>query len=267
MKKFFLFVAGLAFLSAIIGCVLGANAKNIFLGGSVKGSGKIVTRTMTVGSFDAIEASRGVQVLVADMPDDGIRIDADDNVADLVRVCVKDRTLHVGIDKSVNSLSDIHVTVAVPYDARIGKLKASSTASIVCKKPLSARKVALKASSSGQMEAVVDASECEIDASSAARIDADVTASECEVDASSAARIELKGSADRCDAELSSAAELSAGKFTVAKYDIHTSSGASADIRCAGQLEAGASSGSSIRYAGDCQADSDVSSGGSIRKN
>ncbi len=290
MKKLSLFFAGLCLLSAVVGCILGVNAKNISTAfssdRSVRGSGKIVSRTMDSEPFDAIEASRSVKVVVARTGDSGIRIEADDNVMEQIMIHVKGRTLHVGLDKSVNNVSDIHVTVTVPYSERLGRLEASRAAKIVCKEPLQAPEVTLKASSAAQIEAAARTGECEIKASSAAQIKttvecstcemelsssahiaADVTATECDVDLSSASKLELKGSADRFEADCSSAAVLAAGHFEARKADIDTSSASSARIRCTGSLKARASSGSSIRYSGNCRVDSNASSGGSIRKN
>lgn len=274
MKKLSLLFAGLSLLSAVVGCILGVNAKNIHAAASafssdrsLQGSGKIVSRTMGSEPFDAIEASRAVQVVVAETDESGIRIEADDNVMDQLMIHIKDRTLHVGIDKSVNNVSDIHVTVTVPYSERLGSLKASSSAKIRCKQPLKARVVTLKASSAAQIEAAAETAACKIKASSAAKIDASVRVADCEIEASSASKVTVTGAAAACEADLSSASDLSAKKFEVARFDIETSSGASAHVRCTDRLKAKATSGSSIRYTGDCQAESHASSGGSIRKN
>jgi len=288
MKKFFLFVAGLALLSAVIGCFLGVSAKGMtgFFGRrSITGSGTIVTRTVKVGQFDAVQVSRAIRADILAAKAGEIIVRADDNLSDLVVVKVEEGTLKIGIDKSVQNICDHHIRVTVPYDERIGSLKASSAATIVCKEPLRAPKTELKASSSADIEAAVGnaeecectassaatikatikASECEFKASSSADIEADVTADQVEVKASSAADIALTGSARACEAELSSAAKFSARKFDVQLYDVEASSGSDAFVRCNGLLKAQASSGATIRYTGDCQTRTSESSGGSIR--
>lgn len=290
MKKFFLLIAGLALLSAIVGSVIGAQASSLTAlfakGRTTKGSGKIVSRTLAVGKFDGVSSSRAIRVEIREAKAGELLVEADDNLLDKV-VAKVDATgmLTIGFDKSVGSLSDIHVTVTVPYDERIGRLKASSASRIVCKSPLKARKVSLKASSAASIEASAVTTECEVEASSAANIDgtfktrkcsfdlsssacinADVTTADCEADLSSASRLELTGSADRCKGNLSSAATLHAEEFTVRNADFDTSSGASARIRCTENLRAEASSGSSIRYTGECNVHAKTSSGGSVHK-
>ncbi len=289
MKKIFLLLAGLGFLAALIGCAVGASAGDLtdFFAShkSLRGSGKLVTRTVRVGKFDGVQVSRAIRAEIVEARAGEILVEADDNILDLVDVKVEEGMLKIGIDKSVQNLSDHHVKVTIPYSERIGALKASSAAAIVCGKPLKARKVELKSSSAARIEATAEAARVEVKASSASRIEAgikadecafelsssahvvaDVTAADCEIDLSSASKLELKGTAGTCDADLSSAATLAAANFEIKQAHVDTSSGASARIRCTGQLKADASSGSSIRYSGDCNTSISRSSGGSVHQ-
>ena len=288
MKKFIILILSLALLSAVVGSVIGVQASNLTelfaKGRTTKGSGKIVSRTQTVGKFDAVSASRAIRVKIGNTRSNDLLIEADDNLLDKVVAEVDDEgTLVIGFDKSVGSLADHHVAVTVPYNKRINTLKASSAALIVCEPELTARKISLKASSSARIEAdaacydceadassaacikgAFKAEECSLDASSSACITADVTATDCELKLSSAAELIVKAWASR--GTLSSAAVLHGEEFAVRNADIRTSSGSSAHIFCTENLRANASSGSSIRYTGDCNATSTSSSGGSIRK-
>ena len=107
---------------------------------------------------------------------------------------------------------------------------------------------------------------CSLEATSAAKIKAAVEAGECRINASSAAKIKLSGRADTARAELSSASKLAAAELVVKQWKIDTSSAASARIHCTEQLDAEASSGSSIHYEGDCSTDITKSSGGSVSR-
>lgn len=55
MKKLFLLIAGLGFLAAVTGCILGLTAKSLIAAERIKGSGNLVTRTVTVPAFDAVQ--------------------------------------------------------------------------------------------------------------------------------------------------------------------------------------------------------------------
>lgn len=215
MKKLFLFIAGLGFLAAIIGCLLGLTAKRVFAderfaSQHLKGSGRIVARTQNIPAFKAIDSSRGIRVTVTEAPQGAVRIEADDNLVDLVIAEVKQGTLKIGIDKSVKNLSDYHIEVTVPYHERIGSLKASSASSIVCDRPLKAGETTLAASSAAKIETAVEATTCKIDASSAAKIVAAVTAQECEIETSSASKVKATVTARKCAFDASSASKIEA---------------------------------------------------------
>lgn len=258
-----MWIAIVLVLVVSVGCVCAFAAVK---GKQIKGSGNIVTKSVSVGTFDAVEASRAVKVVFVDRPQGEVLIEADDNLMEYVVVRVHENELLIGFDKLAGNISNVHVTVTVPADPAIRSLEASSAAVILCPMPLTADGVALEVSSAGRIEAVVQAETCKIEASSAARISADVTAKECSVKASSAAGIELKGKAMSCQADLSSAAKLDAEEFVVGAYGIDVSSAAKASVNCLATLNANASSGAKISYKGDCAGVQHVSSGGRITK-
>ena len=186
---------------------------------------------------------------------------------DYVVVDAKGGRLTATIDKSINNLANADVTVTVPANGSIRALDASSAAKISGDVVLNADKFAMDASSAAKIDVSVKAQSCAVAASSASKINASVEAVSCSVEASSASKITLKGSAAKCTADLSSASKLSAGEFVVAECSVNTSSAAKAVVNCTERLHADASSGSSIRYSGDCRTSINKSSGGSVGRN
>ena len=244
MKKLLLIavlIAACLSATAYVACVAAP-----LLGKNIKGSGKIVAKTVPAPDFDGIEASRAVKVVISDKVSD-IRIEADDNLIDLVVVRAVKGKLEATLDQKVNNIQNGNVTITVPANGKIRSLDASSASKIIGETTLKAGKFS-------------------IEASSAAKIKASVEAESCSLDASSASKIILEGSAGTFRADMSSASKLNAEKFSAVNASIDTSSAASASIDCSGKLTASASSGSSVRYSGDCQTSLEKSSGGSIRK-
>ena len=259
MKKVLLVLVSLAAIAAIAGVLTGIFFPECLSASNrrIKGSGTIVTRTIPAPDFEKISASRAVKVIITDEIEDRIRIEADDNLMDHIVAEASGDELRISIDPKINSVSDIHVTVTVPDNGRIRALEASSTA-------LGAADISLEASSAANINAAVKAGVCSLEATSASKIKAAVEAGECRINASSAAKIKLSGRADAARAELSSASKLAAAELVVKQWKIDTSSAASARIHCTEQLDAEASSGSSIHYEGDCSTDITKSSGGSV---
>ena len=259
MKKFLLIavlIAAMLSVTAYVACIA-----TPLLGKTIKGSGNIVTKTVPAPDFDGIEASRTVKVIISD-----IRIEADDNLIDLVVVRAVKGKLEATLDQKVNSIQNANVTITVPANGKIRSLDASSASKIVSEVMLKADKFSIEASSAARIETAVEATSCTIETSSASKVEASVEAGSCSLDASSASKITLEGSARTFKADMSSASKLDAEKFSAVNATIDTSSAANVSIDCSGKLTASASSGSSIRYSGDCQTSLEKSSGGSIRK-
>lgn len=229
--------------------------------------GKRIERSVTGSDFHAIHASRAVEVRIVNASMQAIHIEAPEKLMSRVIVREQNGILQISIDKKVKRIPRAGVKVYVPANGKIDELRASSAAKIICQtSALGAESFTLDASSAGRIEAAVNTERCRIEASSAAMIEATIRTGESTVDISSAAKVVLSGSADKCTADMSSAANYCASEFQVARYDIGTSSGASASIHCTEKLHAEASSGSSIKYTGDCATDLSRSSGGSIRQ-
>ena len=264
MKKILLIavlIGAMFSVSAYVVCV----AAPLF-GKSIKGSGNIVTRTLPAPDFNAVDASRAVKVVISAEASD-IRIEADDNLIDLVVAETKGKTLIVTLDQKVNNIQNADITVTIPANGgNIRSLKASSASKITSAATLRADKFLFDASSAAKIKAAVEAVSCTIETSSASKVEASIEAESCSLDASSASKIILEGSAGTFRADMSSASKLNAEKFSAVNASIDTSSAASASIDCSGKLTASASSGSSVRYSGDCQTSLEKSSGGSIRK-
>ena len=282
MKKLLLIavlIAACLSATAYVACVAAP-----LLGKNIKGSGKIVTKTVPAPDFDGIEASRAVKVVISDKVSD-IRIEADDNLIDLVVVRAVKGKLEATLDQKVNNIQNGNVTITVPANGKIRSLdassaskisaevkaatctvNASSASKIIGETTLKAGKFSIETSSAAKIKAAVEAVSCTIETSSASKVEASIEAESCSLDASSASKIILEGSAGTFRADMSSASKLNAEKFSAVNATIDTSSAASASIDCSGKLTASASSGSSVRYSGDCQTSLEKSSGGSIRK-
>lgn len=264
MKKILLIAIALcAVLSVSAFCIFSA----VSFGKGLRGSGKIVTRTIDAPQFNEINAHRGVKVVVTESTSGKITIAADDNLIDLVVVKEHKGELTISMDKEYTSIQNANVTVTVPASNQINSLDASSAASINCTVVLSAPEFSVDASSAANIHVAVKTKKCDIDASSAAKIKAAIDTESCDIDASSASKIELTGTAKSCTADLSSAATLSADSFVVENYHASASSGSNATINCSKQLNASASSGARIDYLGQAtQVEVSKSSGGRVSR-
>lgn len=160
MKKLLLIavlIAACLSATAYVACVAAP-----LLGKNIKGSGKIVTKTVPAPDFDGIEASRAVKVVISDKVSD-IRIEADDNLIDLVVVRAVKGKLEATLDQKVNNIQNGNVTITVPANGKIRSLDASSASKIIGETTLKAGKFSIEASSAAKIKAAVEAVSCTIE--------------------------------------------------------------------------------------------------------
>lgn len=146
MKK--LMMALLAMMAVLFGTT--ACGGSIFGQTRIKGSGNLITRTVAVGNFHTIDASRGVKVLLTDEPGD-IEICADDNLIEYVRVGIDGGELKITVAPRIHAVPSEQILVRVPYNGNIRKLEASSAAKIVAKTLFTGRMLEIEASSAADI--------------------------------------------------------------------------------------------------------------------
>lgn len=237
-----------------------------FLGGrntTVKGSNTLVTKKMKAPAFEAITASRGVEVVIGIT--DEIVITANDNVMEYVVVEEKNGTLKISISEAVN-IRNMNVKVQVPNTGKIASLTASSGAEIRTRSAIKTKTMEIRLSSGASMDAAMKADACTIRLSSGTALQAAVDFGTCDIRLSSGSAAELSGKSATFTADLSSGSSLEAFGLVAKTCNVEVSSGASAEVTCTEKLTAQASSGASVEYKGDCSVEKRASSGGSVRK-
>jgi hypothetical protein len=86
----------LAMLVAIIPSIGGCdNDKNIVGDNHIAGSGRIVSKVRNVGSYEGIHVRNFADVIIAQDSVESLRVEADDNIIDVLRTSVSDGTLFV----------------------------------------------------------------------------------------------------------------------------------------------------------------------------
>ena len=113
----------------------------------VTGSGKIITRSVSISDYTKIEASRAVKVVIEERRGNEAVIKADDNIMPYVIVKVDGGTLFIGIDNEIKSLNNVSVTVSVPNNGDITAIDASSASSVVVEPEIKGSSLAVGISS------------------------------------------------------------------------------------------------------------------------
>ena len=201
--------------------------------------------TRNLSSFSSISVGEAIEVYLEKGSSEKAVLEV--RGTDLENVITKVSGDHLKIKMDEGNWRSVDVTVWVTYRELDG-IGISSAAKLFAKEPIKSESM-------------------EIDVSSAAKGEIALNVGDLEVDISSAADLTLYGVANTMEIDISSAGSLRAYELECKDAEIDVSSAGSAKVNVTERIEAGASSGGSIRYKGNpdkVQANS--SSGGSVKK-
>jgi len=213
---------------------------------SIEGSGNVTTEKRIVqGDFKSVSVSNAIDVVIEQSDSTEIIVEADDNLQKEITTEVKNGTLIIKCKYS--SFNDVtkRVTVKMPV---IEKLEASSASSINSKKVILGEKI-------------------DLDSSSASTINISTESDSVLLSASSGSTINVEGKALKLKTDASSGSTIDAKKLIANDIDADASSGSSISIHPKVSLKAEASSGASINYEGSPKSlEQKSNSGGSINQ-
>lgn len=214
------------------------------LGNGKKGNGSITEENREIVSeFDQISASEGLDVFVTQADEFSIRVEADENVIDLIATDIKGGTLKIHAKENIGQATK-NIFVSLPT---ITGLSSSSSADLNTKNQIKTNIINISASSGGDLIASILANSIAATSSSGADIKLTGTTNDLAVDASSGSNIDAKNlKTKNCEAEASSGADI--------KVDVSE------------LLIADASSGGDISYSGTDNVKKNKSSSGSVKK-
>jgi len=196
---------------------------------TIYGNGHVVSKIRKVHSFDGIKVSSGIDVYIKQGDAENLKVEADENLHEVIRTEVKNNTLYIYTDEKIRRAKAKRVYVLYKNLNRI------------------------KITSSGDLEGVntLETENLDISLSSAGDLDLDIEAREIYLSISSSGDARISGKADYLKASLSSAGDLDAYDLKVKKCRINVSSAGNAKIHVTEELDATASSAGDIYYDGD----------------
>lgn len=239
--------------------------ENGFLGKAVEGNGKVIEASRSVGEFSKISVSEGINAFVVMGEKESIKIEADENLEELIVIEVKGDWLKVHLKNAVKNYKKLDVYITADD---LEAVKSSSSANVTIENDVEAERFSANASSAGSLSIKeLNVNELDGNASSSGKIYInDLTAKKADLDASSAGNIKIEGGTiEVFDGEASSSGDLSMPMVQAEKCSARASSGGYIGVTVNETLEGKASSGGSIKYSGSPKVDKkETSSGGSI---
>tara|TARA_B100001245_G_scaffold170903_1_gene129666 strand:+ start:163 stop:900 length:738 start_codon:yes stop_codon:yes gene_type:complete len=219
----------------------------------------------SLSPFTEVSVQEGIDAILTKGSKESARIEADGIDIEDVITEVSGGVLKLELEG--DNHRNVDVTIYVTY-VELEALKASSAGSIKVKDKVIAKgDFDIRCSSAGDIEANIEADEMDIDVSSAGDVELIISVNQLDIEVSSAGDVEIEGTAKYVDASASSSGDIDAYDLSCDEADLRASSGASIKLTVKEKLDGRASSGGSIRYAGNPKyVDGDSSSGGSVKR-
>ncbi len=212
----------------------------------IKGQGEVIKKERTINAeFDAVKASRGLDVILIDSNDGRIVVEANENLHEHIEVYVQGNTLHVTSDENIYFADEKNVYVS--YD-KLNKIHVNSGASVSSEQEVKQKDIALTATSGADLRLKIKAQTVNSSVSSGAFID-------------------LEGNVQNHIASASSGANLRAEDLLSLVTEAKASSGANVRVHAQNEFTGKATSGGNVIYYGKPEKVSEVdNSGGNVRR-
>lgn len=229
-------------LALLITIFFSSCAFDINFGNGKNGNGNVVTDSREItNEFTIVSASEGLDVYVTQADDFNIKVEADDNVIDLISTDIKDGKLRIHTIENIGRATK-KIYVSLP---EITALNSSSGSDLIAQNLITGDKIELNASSGSDLNVKIKA--YEIDA-----------------DASSGADIKVSGETNILHTNASSGADIKAKNLLAKICYADASSGSDITVNVSESLTADASSGADISYSGNASVESRKRVSGSI---
>ena len=212
----------------------------------VTGNGHVVEESRDISGFTGVLISSGIDVYLSEGDHFEVRVEADENLLDVIETKMNGSMLEVGTDRvNIRNAKSKKVHVTLPELS------------------------ALKISSAGDCEGqtLFHCDDLDLSVSSAGDLSLEVKARRIDLGISSSGDVKLAGETEVFDVSLSSAGDLHAFDLEAGRVKVNVSSAGDARVNAREEISMSASSAGNIYYKGDAKViRSSTSSAGDIVK-
>lgn len=207
----------------------------------ISGSGNQVTVTRDVGPFTKIETSGSFEIVLKQDSISSVRINADDNIQDLIETSVRGNTLSIDMEGNYCDSGSIKVYIS---SRNFEQIKASGAVDI-------------------RSDGRLNVNDFELNLSGSSKIMLEMNAKTLRTTSSGSSEMHLKGQAGVHELDLSGSSNIDALDFVVGEYNINSSGSSTSRINVLNKLNVRSSGSSKVEYRGKPSKVSNQDSGSS----
>ena len=195
----------------------------------VQGDGNVVKKERTVGTFNEIHVSRGLDIYLTQSNSQNVTIEADSNLHDIISIEVNNNVLEITAEENIGSAASKKVLVNFND---ISRIIATSGSDVYSTNSINLNELELETNSGSDMD-----------------LDVNVTSLICL--ATSGSDLEISGKTNKLKAEANSGSDIDAGDLLAENSSVKATSGASVSVNSSKELIAKANSGGDVTYYGN----------------
>lgn len=221
---------------------------DINLGPGVSGDGNVTVEERNISNnFDKIKVSRGIDVIISQSNSLSLKVEADQNLQNVITTEVDDDNRILRISANENIKHSTSKKVILNITDLIG-IETTSGASVYSDYEFKTNKLSIESTSGSQ-------------------VDLSIKTNTLKCDATSGAGIRLSGVTEELRIAATSGSYIRAGELKAKTTRVSATSGANITVNTSKELTANATSGGSIKYSGNPErVDKNNGVSGSIRK-
>jgi hypothetical protein len=211
----------------------------------IKGEGPLKTETRAITSFDEINASYAVKLVLTQSDKYSLKIEADESWMKYVEVSQSGNVLSVGMQEGHDYDGNKNITIYISY-VKLNTIVLTGATLVETTNQLTADK--LKITSNG-----------------ASKVSMNIHVKELDANSSGASHLIFRGTCDKATFVFSGASNLSASELQVTDASLECTGASKATVNVSGTLDAHASGASNIRYSGNPTVTKDINGVSSIK--
>jgi len=236
MKRTALLLCSVIAIILVSGCVNWSNCE--------MGSGDVVSEDFTVSKFHSINLGGSGNIYITQDPEQALRIEAEDNILELMTVNVANGKLNIGTRRCYTSTKPVNIYVSME-DVR--DLTISGSGKMVGQTEINSDSLGLNIIGSGSYDMDIDANELNT------RIDG-------------SGKFNLRGSAKIHNGKTSGSGSILAFDLSTEKTDISIFGSGKAEVNASQELDITIEGSGSVFYTGDATVSQTISGSGRIQK-
>lgn len=210
----------------------------------LKGNGNLQTQDRKVSGFTGIDVSGGFSVEITQGSNEGVKLEADENLLDNIKTEVRNGVLHIYNDKSLSTNKGMKAYVTVK---ELNKIDISGGVKVVGNSTFKTNIMTL-------------------DMSGGSKVTLAIEAKQIKADMSGASKVELTGKTDELRMEMSGASNVDASELAAKDVRIGASGASKVKVHADKTLHIDASGASSVYYKGTPSITSETSAAARISR-